>query len=345
MLAGGAKYLKRGRAKRHPDPQHDADSISPLPPATLDCRRARFGRARGMKIVWPAATPSLTLDSKLNRIPKLSLSSFALVLVAAVLHAAWNGVAKGSDDRLSSTWAIVMASAVIYLVMLGWIGWPQQRVWPLVVVSGLAHTIYTVFLVIAYEHADLSVAYPIARGTAPVVVTAGATLFLGDRASLVGIAGTILVSVSLGILATTRPLRDTRWAIATGVMIAIYTLVDGFGVRTNDNAAQYLAAATLVHALALTGIAIKTRGRAAMAEAVSAHPARLFAAGAASVGAYLLVMIAARTEPLGLVAGLRETSALFALVIGKKALHEKLGLRQIVAVGVSVLGAIFIALG
>ena len=273
----------------------------------------------------------------------MSTSAFVLVLTAAVLHAVWNAIVKASPDRLVTSWAVVTAAALVNVPVLIVTGLPDRAVWCNVAASAVIHVAYNLALVIAYGRADLSVAYPIARGTAPLLVTLGGVMLLADPATGQGVAGVALVSLSLAALVAGRPLRHTTWAVVTGLLIATYTIVDGDGVRTNGDSLQYIAAVFIVHAAALTVVVLRGRGLSLMREAVVAQPGRLLVGGTATAGAYLLVMIAARTEPLGLVAGLRETSALFGVAIGAVILKEPVTRRQTLAVAFAVVGTIAIA--
>jgi drug/metabolite transporter (DMT)-like permease len=272
----------------------------------------------------------------------LSLTSFVLVLIAAVLHAGWNALVKAGGDRLITSWAIVSAAAIVGIPVLMVVGLPDRKVWWVLVVTGALHIAYNLFLVAAYERADLAVAYPIARGVAPVIVTIAGITLLDDRVTILGAIGVLLVVSGLGVVATAHPLHDTRWAIATGIMIASYTFVDGYGVRRNGEAAQYICSSFILYAIVFTFIVWSRRDVSRMRRAVLQNPGRLLLGGSANAGAYLLVMIAARTEPLGLVAGLRETSVLFGLVIAHRLLHERVTLRQAVAIVIAVGGAVAI---
>lgn len=273
----------------------------------------------------------------------MSTTAFVLVLTAAVLHAAWNAIVKASTDRLVTTWAVVTAAALVNVPVLLVVGLPDRDVWWFVAASAAIHVGYNGALVVAYERADFSIAYPIARGTAPLVVTLGGAAVLADPTTAQGVAGVALVSLSLGVLATGRPMRHTTWAVVTGLAIAAYTIVDGAGVRANGDSLQYIGALFVVHAFVLSVVVLRQRGLTAMREAMITQPGRLLIGGTASAGAYLFVMVAALTEPLGLVAGLRETSALFGLAIGAGILKEPVTRRHALAVVFAVLGTVVIA--
>ena len=273
----------------------------------------------------------------------MSPTSFLLVLSAAVLHAVWNAVMKAGDDRLLANWAIVAVAGLVNIPVVAVVGLPHREVWWVLGVTVFLHASYNLLLVAAYERVDLSVAYPIARGTAPVVATLAGITLLGDDMTVVGVAGVLLVTGGLVVAATGRPLAHTQWAVATGLMIAAYTVVDGYGVRENGDAVSYIGASFVLHGAVLTAVATARRSVGQMRRTLAAQPVRLVFAGGANAGAYLLVMIAARVEPLGLVSGLRETSTLFGLLIAHRFLHERVTTRQTVAIAVAAAGAVVIA--
>lgn len=262
---------------------------------------------------------------------------------AAVLHAAWNAVVKAGADRLVTNWAIVSAAALVNVPIVAVVGLPRREVWWVLAVTVVIHTVYNLLLVAAYQRVDLSVAYPIARGTAPVITTIAGVLLLDDVIPLVGVIGVLMVTTGLVVAATGRPLAHTQWAVATGVMIAAYTVVDGYGVRENGGAASFIGTSFIVYAVLLTAVVVVRRGARSMRRTVADSPGRLAFAGAANAGAYLMVMIAARVEPLGLVAGLRETSTVFGLLIAHRFLRERVTVRQAIAIAAAAAGAVMIA--
>ena len=275
----------------------------------------------------------------------MTIGSFFLVLSAAVLHATWNLVVKQSADRLVSTWAIVTSGAMLSVPVSIFIGLPERAALPWLATSALLHVAYGYALAGAYDRIDLAAAYPIARGTAPLIVMVGSIMLLDDVVSPVGFIGIALVVASLGLIGIRHVPNGVGWALLTGLMIALYTLSDGAGVRAGNDSIRYIAALFQLHAVAF-GITILAtrRSPSTMIAAVRRSPLKLLFGGAASAGAYLLVMIAARTTPLGLVAGLRETSAGFGVVAGALVLKERVTRQHAVAVAVAVIGGGLIAL-
>lgn len=235
------------------------------------------------------------------------------------------------------------AGGIVSLPFVVVLGFPASNAWPLLAGSMVTHVGYGLALSTAYERANLSVAYPIARGTAPLLVAIGGVVLLNDPLTGQGVIGIVLITLGLASLATSHVFHDVKWAVLTGLFITAYTLIDGAGVREVGHSIRYIAAAFVLHSIGMTIAVLILRDRDKVRSAVAIAPMRLLFGGAASAAAYGLVMIAARTEPLGMVSGLRETSALFGLLIGKRMLNERVTARQATAVGLAVLGAVAIA--
>ncbi len=272
-------------------------------------------------------------------------ATLGLVLFAALLHAGWNLLVKSSGDRLVAVWGVVSVATACSVVVLGIAGLPPREAWPYIVPSGIIHIGYNIALALAYDRADLSVSYPIARGSAPMLATLGGVLFVGDEPGAAGVVGVLLVCGGIIALARARgPANGLGWAIITGLFISSYTLVDAAGVRAGGESIRFLALTFVLQWFGLTAWVIATRGLPLMRTEVRDGGTRLLIAGVGSPLAYLLVLIAARTAPIGLVSGLRETSVLIAVVLGRVLLDEQVGRRHLVAAGVIVTGAIAIAI-
>lgn len=249
----------------------------------------------------------------------MSIAITLLVLFAAFLHALWNAVVKGAGDKTMMLGLIALGHVIPGLVMVAVVPSPGWAVWPYVLASTVIHWAYYYLLNVAYRFGDLSVIYPIARGLAPVLVAMGAQLWIGE--ALPGIAWAGVLSVSAGIMVLTRgalsgalPMTGLMAAMGTAVMIAAYSLVDGVGIRLSGNALGYIgwlfAAEILVAAYIFYGRMDRLR----------AMPAKSLwlglAGGVISGTAYGLVLYAKTLAPLGVVSALRETSVIFAAMIG-----------------------------
>lgn len=275
----------------------------------------------------------------------MSVQALLLVLAAAVLHAGWNFIVKTSDDRLVAAWAVATAAALVNVPVLVFLGLPERSAAGWLALSSVLHVAYGFALAGAYDRVDLAAAYPIARGTAPLIVAVISVPLLGDSINLVGMIGIVLVSSSLAIIGLRHVPSGVAWPVLTGVVIAAYTLSDGAGVRAGDESVRYIAAMFVLHSVLFTvTLGFTRRSTITMREAVTRQTGRLLIGGASSAGAYLLVMIAARTTPLGLVAGLRETSAGIGVIAGYTLLGERVTPKHAAAVVVAIVGAVTIAI-
>jgi len=267
-----------------------------------------------------------------------------LALLAAVMHATWNLFIKDSSDRISTVVLMGAIGAAIYapLVFIG--QGPPGGVWDHLAVSAGVHTLYYLSLISAYSRVDFSVAYPVARGVAPALVAVGGWLFLDDQV-VAGewVAIGVIVSALLFLAWSPGHHDGVGWAVATGLAIAAYTVVDAGAVRESGNALGYTATLIAVVAVLLLPVALHRSGRAGLWAAARARPIALVAAAILHIGAYMLVLIAATRAPVGLVAAVRESSVVIGAIAGVVLLGEPFGRRRILG-AVAVAGSIM-ALG
>ena len=265
------------------------------------------------------------------------------VLVAAVLHASWNALLKGVDDRLAIVVLLDLTGLVVAALALPLVPVPAQASRGLLVASVTLHLGYELLLLVAYRAGDLSQVYPLARGTAPLLVAAYAGLVLGERLEPVQLAG--LGGVCAGLVLLAEAGRGARWrpavgpALATGVFIAAYTVADGLGVRRAGTVTGYVAWLFLLHGLPIPLFALAARGRA-LAPRLRRHLGAGVAAGLLAVAAYGLVLWAQRRGALAVVAALRETSVLVAALIGTLVFGERLGRRRVLAAALLAAGIV-----
>jgi drug/metabolite transporter (DMT)-like permease len=268
----------------------------------------------------------------------------ALVLLAALLHATWNALLHGNHDRsLSITW---MSLAVVPVAALA--AWllpaPARAAWPCVIASGLIHIGYNASLVRAYQTGELGESYPIARGSSPLLVALGAALFAHEQLTPLRALGVVLVSggiISLALAKGKVSSAGTVAALSTGAIIAVYTVIDGAGVRLSGNAAAYTAWMFLFY-LGTPILFVASRGFPAL-RAPARDIATSLAGGLISIAAYGIVIWAMQFGPMGAISALRETSVLFAAFLGWAFLKEKLTPARLAACLVIVSGAILIA--
>ncbi|MDB5826269.1 MAG: putative 10 drug/metabolite exporter, family, superfamily [Variovorax sp.] len=273
-----------------------------------------------------------------------------LVLVAALLHASWNAMLHGNRDRfLSMTWMSIAIAAVSTLIVL-FVPWPTAAAWPYIVASGLVHIVYNVSLVRAYSSGDLGQAYPIARGSSPLLVTLGAALFAHEAIGPLHAFGIVMISggiIALALQGQRVSRSGVLAALTTGATIALYTVIDGIGVRlSNGQALTYTAWMFLFYWL-MPVLFVARRGLAALWTPVRAAPMAIsssLAGGLVSIAAYGIVIWAMQSGAMGTVSALRETSVVFAVLIGRVFLREAVSANRwlaciVVAAGAVCLGA------
>ena len=264
------------------------------------------------------------------------------------MHATWNALVKSSagGDPLLDTATIVAGSTFFALVALPFVPLPGPA-WPILAVSVCIHFAYYLTLAQAYRTGDLSFAYPLMRGTAPLLVTVLGALFLRELPSPQITGGIVLISAGIvGIAFATRhrhPRAAVAWALANAGIIAVYTLIDGAGARASGNPLSYVAWMTFVEGvLFLTWLVARQRQRAVR------YVARRWRRGAIggffSVAAYAIVLWAMTRAPVAAISALRETSVLFAAIIGAVVLKERFGYARILGTLLVVAGVVAIKL-
>lgn len=270
------------------------------------------------------------------------LTPFAigLVLSAALLHAGWNALLRGGTDRAQSMLVMNIAVGVAGLAMLAVAGLPSSAA-VYVVASGVLHLIYNALLVLMYRSGDLGETYPVARGTSPALVALGGSLFAGEWMGLMASVGIGLVCTGIFMLAAARAGRlhamNLPAALATGVSIAAYTIVDGFGVRASGNWVAYVGG--IFAFFLVMPLWYLARRRFAMFVMSPVEVAKAASGGLISLAAYGAIIWAMQTGSMGAVSALRETSVLFAALLGAIFLNERLTGLRIAACCVIAAGA------
>ena len=280
-----------------------------------------------------------------------------LVLAAALLHASWNALLRGGADRAQSMLVMNIAVGIAGLVMLAVAGLPSSSAVAYVVTSGLIHLIYNALLVVMYRSGDLGETYPVARGTSPALVLIGGSLFAGEWMGPVASIGIGLVCVGIFMLAAARarsaqvssgdasdraPTRGLHAmnlpvALVTGVSIAAYTIVDGIGVRASGNWIAYTG--SIFAFFLLTPLWYLARRQFAVFVMSSTEVAKAASGGLISLAAYGAIIWAMQAGSMGAVSALRETSVLFAALLGAAFLNERLTGLRVAACCIIALGA------
>lgn len=257
-------------------------------------------------------------------------SVFLAILAAALLHAGWNSVVKLGLDRVSTVLLLAIVQALIALPILPFVTQPAMVAWPWILFAAMLHTGYKIFLIQAYAHADLSQAYPLARGTAPLIVALFSVAFLGVMFSALSVLAILFISAGILLMAfkgsdTGRMQgRALFYALGTAGFTASYTLVDGIGARIAGSPSGFILWMVLGDAVGMLAYGIWVRGRAALPGLLPAWKTGL-AAGAMSLGSYWIAVWAFTQAPIALVAALRESSILFAVLIAALVLREPVG--------------------
>lgn len=273
----------------------------------------------------------------------MSLTVFVAVIAAAALHAVWNALAKGGDDKHLNMTAVVLGHLPIALVLLAVVPIPAAVSWPYLVGGILLHTGYQLFLLAAYRVGDLTQVYPIARGTAPLLVAGVSIVFLGVDLAPLEIVAVLTIAAGIFSLALVRQhdgLRNVKaslLAFVTGCFIASYSLVDGTGARLAGTALGFYAWLSIGNALLVA--AYMAIVRPGLLTRLPEAGRTFIVGGSASFIAYALVIWAFTQAPIALVTALRETSIIFALVIGVWFLKERLDLGKVFATFVTLIGA------
>ncbi|MCL5775667.1 DMT family transporter [Limibaculum sp. FT325] len=279
----------------------------------------------------------------------MSATVFLVVIAAAFLHALWNAQVKRGDDKTLAMAAVVLGQGLFALLALAVAPLPAVESWPYIAASVLLHVGYQVFLTRSYRIGDLTQVYPIARGTAPLLVAAVSVGFLGVELGPAEIAGVVVIGagiMSLSLVRQADGLRNGRaafLAVTTGCFIAGYSLVDGLGARAAGSPLGFYGVVAVVNSAifaAMLGFWRPARLRGLL------QARRVFVlGGGASFTAYALVVWAFTQAPIALVTALRETSVVFALVIGVVVLRERLDLAKVASTMVTICGAALLRLG
>jgi drug/metabolite transporter (DMT)-like permease len=258
----------------------------------------------------------------------MDLFVFLAVLVAAAFHAGWNALLKLNVEPIVATSLVALASGLIVVPVAVIVGWPASVAWPYVFGSVVVHIGYYLALAQAYRFGDLGQVYPIARGTAPLLTALLAGFWVGESLGAFGWAGIIVLAGGIVLLAARggRTLqrfdaRSVGFALLTSLTITAYTLIDGLGARISGSALQYTVWLFLLSGAAMGVHGFMVVGRRLAGEFV-VHWRTVIAGAVLSTAAYAIAIWAMTVAPIALVAALRETSVLFAALLGVALLRE-----------------------
>ena len=274
----------------------------------------------------------------------MSTIVFLAVLGAAFSHAFWNGQIKTGVSKQTSMLILTVGQGGIGLFVAVFRGLPVTEAWPCLIASGVIHMLYQLFLAEAYEQGDLSRVYPIARGAAPMIVVIFSVLFLTDPINgweYIGIAvlGAGIVLMARGVFGNNESLELLPFALGSACATAGYSLVDGLGARVSGDAITYVTWVFVMSGVFYVPAVLALRGRTVLIADRRAWTVGLVAA-AASYFAYAIVVWAMTLAPIAVVTALRETSILFAVLIGWIAFGERMDRGKIAAAILIVLGVL-----
>lgn len=274
---------------------------------------------------------------------------FFAVLAAAAFHAGWNALLKVNLEPLTAISLISVACGVVVLPFALIVPLPEAAAWPFIGMSLAIHLVYYVALAQAYRFGDLSQVYPIARGTAPLITALGTALWIGEPLGTLGWLGIVLLAAGISALSLRRRsssrhafgARSVGFALLTALTIAAYTLVDGTGARIGPSPAPYIVWLFLLDGVMMGAFGL-IRGPSAFLAGMRGSWGVVLGGGALATGAYGITLWAMTVAPIALVAALRETSVLFAALIGFIFLREPVSGLRIVAGCVVLAGIVLL---
>ncbi len=327
------KRLALPDALSAPDALPGPDSSASAPPGA-------FPRPASSTPALPDALPGI-------RLRPMTPWVVAVVLLAALLHAGWNAIAHSITDRLLGFALIGLGGMLAALPLLPVVGLPPREVWPVLLASLVTHLLYMSLLMLSYRTGEFGQVYPMARGTAPWVVALTGIILLGESMPPSDLAGVLVVSAGLTTLvfAGGRPGRAQFPALlaafATGVSIAVYTVVDAYGVRLTQNPLGYITWLMILQGPVFFVVAVFTR-RGALPRQLK--PVWKFGVlgGVVSAVAYGLVLWAQLTGAVAGIAALRETSIVFAALLGALLFGERFGPVRVAASAIVVTGVLLL---
>jgi drug/metabolite transporter (DMT)-like permease len=273
----------------------------------------------------------------------MSVVVMMVVLLAALLHASWNFLVKSTDDKHLSMSAVVLGHTPFALAALSLSPLPDSNALPYILGGAVLHSGYQLFLLASYRIGDLSQVYPLARGSSPLIVAAISVTLLGVHLSWIEL--TAVATIGTGIMSLTlvrrsdglRNGRAASLAIITGGFIASYSLVDGLGAREAGTALGFYGCLSMVNAV-IFAVIMRVFQPGTVTRAVCRNWRIALCGGGASFFAYAMVIWSFTMAPIPLVTALRETSIIFALLLGVFVLKERLDLMKVFATACTLLG-------
>jgi len=281
----------------------------------------------------------------------MPLNAIALLLVSAALHTTWNLLLKGGGEKYIASWWAMLIGSLLFLPALFFTGLPARVTWMLLLVSAFVEAAYFIILAYAYDDADFSLVYPLARGAAPALIAVWSVLFLGERLTAGGIAGLVVIIAGLMIVGGSGAFHlngKPHWrgilpALLLALCISIYTVIDGAAVKVTSPLA-YAALIYLVSSLYMTPFIVRRYGLPRLRQEFKANGWRLLGIGLLIQGAYFLALLAYRLAHVSYSGAIREVGVVMGAIAGWQFLGEKFGAARVAGAVVIFGGILMIAL-
>jgi len=268
--------------------------------------------------------------------------AFPLIIFSAFTHAVYNALIKAAHDKLVARMLMAVVSSLILLPVAFFVPVPSPALFGLLGVTAFVHFAYQMAQVKSFQYADYTLAYPVSRGTAPLLIVGLAPLILGDQVSAAQLIGIAIISGAILSLALSAPLHNRRglmYALATGLAIAAYTLIDAKGSRMSDHPLTFIVWFFIFDSVVISTFTL-TRHRNRFKAAVSREWKLALLNGVLGICTFGSALLAFRYGNLPVMAALRESSVLFAALIGVVFLGERLGGIRLTAIIAIVLGVV-----
>ncbi|MFJ6328476.1 MULTISPECIES: EamA family transporter [unclassified Rhizobium] len=278
----------------------------------------------------------------------MSLDVIALVLFGALLHATWNAIIKAGTDKSLDAALVSAGGAVAALPLLPFLPLPASSAWPFIAASAILQFAYFQLVAAAYRAGDIGLVYPLMRGVAPLIIVSTSSFILKETLSGGALIGTMTICagiLTLAFEARKGGRRAILLALSNAVVIATYTYVDGIGARISGNSISYTLWMSLLPPVLLFAWAVSQRGANAVAAHIRYNWWRGLVGGGGSIASYGIALWAMTKAPVAMVAALRETSILFALVISVLFLKERSSIWRYIAGAIIAAGVLVLRLG
>tara|TARA_Y100000590_G_scaffold344067_1_gene393341 strand:+ start:478 stop:1320 length:843 start_codon:yes stop_codon:yes gene_type:complete len=275
----------------------------------------------------------------------MDINVFMAVMLAAILHSAWNGMVKKHKDKVISVSAIVFGHVPLAFIVLLFVPMPTVESVPYIILSALIHQGYQWYLISAYKIGDLTKVYPIARGTGPIVATLISIGLLGVLITKFQVLSIFLISfgvILLGLLSqnSQKNKKAIFYSLTTGFFIGLYSLIDGYGARISLTPLSFLGWSFILNALIFPFTLKLMNYSSVFSRVVKEAKFTFWIGGTISYIVYAIIVWSFTQAPIPLVGALRETGIIFSIFIGVFFLNEKISTHKIISIILIFLGIV-----